>query len=104
MDLCGPLHTKSLNGARYFLLFVDDYNRFCSVYFLKNKSEVFEEFVRFKAAVERETGCKLKLIRSDNGGDIMSQILEEHLKKEGNKHQLTVPYTPRQNGVSEGRN
>ena len=94
MDLCCPIHNESLNGAGYFLLFVDDYNRFCSVYFLKNKSEVFEESVRFKATVERETGYKLKMVRFDNGGEFTFQKLEEQLTREGIKHQLTVPYKP----------
>ena len=33
-----------------------------------------------------------------------SQKLEEHLTREGIKHQLTVPYTPQQNGVSKRKN
>ena len=40
-DICGPLPTL-LRGCRYFLLFVDDFNRMTWVYFLKQKSEAFE--------------------------------------------------------------
>ena len=98
------MQTESLNGARFFLLFVDDFSRYCWVYFLKHKSEVAEIFIRFKTAVERETECKLKMLRSDNGGEFTSRMLEEFLTKEGIKHQLTVPYTPQHNGVSERRN
>jgi hypothetical protein len=54
-DVCGPMHNESLNGSKYFLLFVDDYSRFCWIYFLKSKSYAFAEFVKFKAAVELET-------------------------------------------------
>lgn len=32
-DLCGPTKTKSIGGAHYFLLFVDDYSRMVFVYF-----------------------------------------------------------------------
>jgi hypothetical protein len=67
-DVCGPMHNEFLNGLKYFLLFVDDYSRFCWVYFLKSKVDVFAEFVRFKTTVELETGNKLKMLRSDNGG------------------------------------
>jgi len=103
-DVCGPMHNESLNGSKYFLLFVDDYSRFCWVYFLKSKADVFAEFVRFKTTVELETGNKLKMLRSDNRGEFTSQKFEGYLAKEMIKHQLTVPYTPQQNGVSERRN
>ncbi|CAH2100913.1 unnamed protein product [Euphydryas editha] len=32
-DLCGPMENLSLGKARYFLLFVDDFSRMCTVYF-----------------------------------------------------------------------
>lgn len=38
MDLCGPMSEESLGGNRYFYLFVDDYSRWCWVFFIKNKS------------------------------------------------------------------
>jgi transposase InsO family protein len=103
-DVCGPMHNESLNGSKYFLLFVDDYSRYCWVYFLKSKSDVFAEFVKFKAAVELQTGNRLKILRSNNEGEYTSRQFEAYLVKEGIKHQLTVPYTPQQNGVSERRN
>jgi hypothetical protein len=43
-------------------------------------------------------------LRSDNGGEYTSRQFEAYLAKEGIKHQLTIPYTPQQNGVSERRN
>jgi hypothetical protein len=49
------MHNESLNGSKYFLLFIDDFSRYCWVYFLKSKADVFAEFVKFKAAVELET-------------------------------------------------
>ena len=60
--------------------------------------------MRFKAAAEKESNCSLKILRSDNGGEFTSHKFEEYLVKEGIKHQLTIPYTPQQNGVSERKN
>lgn len=40
-DLCGPMETKSIGGARYFFTLIDDHSRMVFVYFLKNKSDVF---------------------------------------------------------------
>ena len=43
-DVCGPMQTKSLSGAYYFLIFIDDRTRYTWVYFITNKSDVFEYF------------------------------------------------------------
>lgn len=56
VDLCGPMKTKSLGGSRYFLLFIDDYSRISWVYFLNFKSKTFENFKKFKALVEKQSG------------------------------------------------
>ena len=52
-DLCGPMQTRSLGSAYYFLLFIDDCTRFTWVYFLRNKSHTFEYFKEFRSMVEK---------------------------------------------------
>ena len=52
-DLCGPMNTESFGGSYYFLLFTDDFSRMSWVYFLKSKSETFQNFRIFKAMVEK---------------------------------------------------
>ena len=52
-DVCGPMQTMSIGGARYFLIFVDDRSRFTWVYFIRRKSDVFEYFKEFKNMVEK---------------------------------------------------
>ena len=47
IDLCGPTKTTSLNGEKYFMLFIDDYSRIVWVMFLKHKSEAFDCFKFF---------------------------------------------------------
>jgi len=37
-DLCGPMQTQSLGGCRYFILFIDDFTKYTSIYFLKSKN------------------------------------------------------------------
>ena len=51
-DVCGPMKTPSQNGNRYFMLFIDDFTRMTWVYFLKEKSEVFGFFKKFKQFVK----------------------------------------------------
>ncbi|KAG8503695.1 hypothetical protein CXB51_001703 [Gossypium anomalum] len=99
-DMCGPMKTESLNGSRYFILFIDDSTRYCWIYFLKNKSEVVQAFLKFKIAAETETGCKLKSIRSDNRTEYISAQFQDICARAGIKHQLTNVYTPQQNGPS----
>ncbi|EOY16575.1 Uncharacterized protein TCM_035373 [Theobroma cacao] len=53
-DVGGPVNTASLNGSIYYVIFIDDFSRYYWIYFLKNKSEVFEKFKIFKALVENE--------------------------------------------------
>lgn len=72
-DLCGPMQTPSLAGSQYFLTFIDDFTRKTWVYFLKNKSEVFEKFQNFKAFVENQSGLHIKVLRTYRGGEYISR-------------------------------
>jgi hypothetical protein len=54
--------------------------------------------------VERETGKKLKVLRTDNGGEFTSVTFGEYYAGEGIKSHHSAPYTPQQNGVVERRN
>lgn len=103
-DICGPMRTTSLGGCRFFVLFIDDHSRKMFVQFLKHKSDVFDAFKLFKSRVERETGRKIKTLRTDNGCEYLSSQFSGFLDSEGIKRQLTVQYTPQQNGVAERAN
>ena len=71
-DVCGPMSTLSLSGHEYYVTFIDDYSRKTWIYFLRTKDEVFALFKEFKALVENQTGKKIKVLRSDNGGEFTS--------------------------------
>ena len=71
---------------------------------MRHKSETFEKFKEFQNEVENQLGKKIKLLRSDRGGEYMSQEFDDHLKNRGIVPQLTPPGTPQRNGVSERRN
>ncbi|GJS53029.1 retrotransposon protein, putative, ty1-copia subclass [Tanacetum coccineum] len=103
-DVCGPLRHVSRQGASYFITFTDDYSRYGYVYLLKHKHKVFETFKVFKNEVENQLGKTIKAIRSDRGGEYISQEFKDYLKANGIVQQLTPPYTPQHNGVSERRN
>ena len=70
----------SMSQAKYALNFIDDFSRYCWVYFLKLKSEFFYHFKVFKPLVENQSGRKLKILRSDNGGEYVKSELINILK------------------------
>ncbi|KAH9650285.1 hypothetical protein KPL70_026315 [Citrus sinensis] len=69
-----------------------------------DKSEVFETFKKFKAAVEKESGYQIKAMRSYRGGEFTSKEFLEFCEANGIRRPLTVPRSPQQNGVAERKN
>ena len=63
-DLCEPITLQSYGGARYFILFVDDYSRMVTVMYLKEKSKAFQVFKWYLDRVENEASKNLKCLRS----------------------------------------
>ena len=61
-----------MGGVRYFVLFIDDFFRRCWVYPIRRKADVFVVFKIFKARVEFESEKKIKCLRTDNGGEYIS--------------------------------
>lgn len=103
-DICSPISPISNSGKRYLLCFIDDFSRKGWVYFLKEKSEAFIHFKQFKRKVEKETGKNLKCLRTDRGGEFISNEFTDYCKCQGIRRQLTTAYTPQQNGTAERRN
>ena len=69
-------NTKSCGGAEYFLPFTDDNTRYVWVYPLKQNIIIIiiiiNQFLEWKAAAEKCSGCKLKTLRTDNSGEFTS--------------------------------
>ncbi|BES91891.1 Hydra magnipapillata [Nesidiocoris tenuis] len=98
-DVCGPFE-KSVSGFKYYVMFKDDFSRYKFVYFLKNKSDVKFRLSQFLAEV-KNSGYKIQVILSDNGGEFDCHDVRKILAKEGVKQRLTMPYTPQQAGCVE---
>lgn len=103
-DLCGPITPSTRSGNKYVFVLIDDHTRYMWTILLKEKSEVFEKFKRFKTMVEAETKLKVQTFRTDRGGEFTSREFNEFCDREGVKRHLTAPYSPQQNGVVERRN
>jgi transposase InsO family protein len=71
---------------------------------LKSKDEVFSKFKEFKALIENLSERNIKILRSDNGGEYTSKEFVIFFKDVRIKREITTPYNPQKNGVSERKN
>ncbi|KAE8694473.1 hypothetical protein F3Y22_tig00110783pilonHSYRG00316 [Hibiscus syriacus] len=93
-DVWGSSPVPTIVGSLYYVTFIDDSTRKAWVYFLKKKSEVFDNFRKWKAMVENETGLKVKRLRSDNGKEYRNRRFRDFCANNGIKMETTVPITP----------
>jgi hypothetical protein len=69
MDICGPFPVKSVDGFDSFITFTDDFSRYGYIYLIKERSKALDKFKVFKAKVENQHNIKIKIVRSDCGGE-----------------------------------
>ena len=101
-DLGDLKHIMTKGGKKFYVTFIDDCSRFTRVYLLRNKDEAFDMFLNYKAEVENQLDRKIKMIRSDRGGEYIP--LNDYCEKERIIHEVTLPYSPESNGVVERKN
>ncbi|SGY86518.1 BQ5605_C009g05824 [Microbotryum silenes-dioicae] len=94
----------SFGGHRYMLVIVDDYSRKQWCLLLTYKSDVFHRLRDWILEVENATGDRVKTIRSDNGGEFTLRTFVDFCVAKGIRRELTIPYTPQQNGRVERTN
>ena len=103
-DLCDFKSTPTRGGKNYYISFIDDCSKFCYVYLINSKDEALNMFKIYKAEVENQLDKRIKILRSDRGGEYESNEFAEFCSTHGIIHQTTAPYTPMQNGVAERKN
>ena len=97
-----PVRTPS--GFPYFVAFHDDASAFHAVYPLRQKSDAFDAFVRFKTWAEKQTGQHLKVLQDDKGGEFVGARWDTYFSLHGIEHRRTARNRPEQNGVAERAN
>lgn len=93
-----------LGGKSYFLLIVDDHSLYMWVELLASKDEALWYFKKIMMVAEVESGRRLKVFRTDRGGEFNSGAFVTFCSERGIKHNSTTPYSPQQTGVVERRN
>ncbi|MCO5578508.1 hypothetical protein L7F22_032351 [Adiantum nelumboides] len=98
------MESISLTGSFYSQTFIDDFSRYTTIYFLKQKSQALSCFQEYCNLVVRQHDLPVQILLSDNGGEYISHAFQNFCKNEGIQQKFTVPYTSQQNGVSERKN
>jgi transposase InsO family protein len=91
-------------GQRYFMTMIDDASRYFYVYLLKTKNKTLNFFKIYKDEVENELEKKIKIFRSDRGGEYFSNEFDLFCVEHGIIHKRTPPYSSQSNGVVKRKN
>ncbi|CAI7731261.1 unnamed protein product, partial [Closterium sp. NIES-54] len=107
VDVWGPDPVGGTDRKRYFLLVVDDYTRYTTVFPLRRKVDVSGVLI----PLIRATRCQLRdrlsrdlpilRLHSDKGGEFSSDLLAEFCQDKGIRQSFTLPASPQQNGIAE---
>jgi len=89
-DLCRPMERDSIGDSKHFLLIKDDYSHYRIVYFIKYKSEVKHLIENLIHKIKTDSGCKVKVLLTDNGLEFVNKKITSVLQKYGISHQTTV--------------
>ncbi|CAI7742390.1 unnamed protein product [Closterium sp. NIES-53] len=109
MDVWGPARVSGQGREWYFLLVVDDYTRYTTVFPLRSKGEVVDVLIPWIRTVRLQLrerfGQDLPVLRlhSDRGGEFSSDLLRDFCHGEGILQPFTLPASPQQNGIAERR-
>ncbi|CAI7774764.1 unnamed protein product [Closterium sp. NIES-53] len=101
LDVWGPAPTLGPERERYFLVVIDDYSRYTTVFPLAKKSEVTSTLIWWLLASEATRGSRVRCLHSDRGGEFCSGALAGFCGEQGIRQSWTLPESPEQNGVVE---
>ena len=99
-DLWGPSRIPNRTYKKWFITFIDDHIGLCWVYLLTDKTEVRSVSMNFHSMIQTQFHTKIKILRTDNGTNLLSIYLQENCII----HQSSCVDTPQQNGVAERKN
>ena len=97
-DVWEPSPVANIGGSRYFVVFIDDYSRYCWIFPMKSRSEIIPIYSNFAKMVETQFFKCIKTFRSDNALEYTQYAFQALLHSYGTVHHLTCPGTSQQNG------
>ncbi|CAI5478775.1 unnamed protein product [Closterium sp. Yama58-4] len=109
MDVWGPACVRGQGQKRYFLIVVDDYSRYTTVFPLRAKGDVPGVLIPWISRARLQLGKRFHSdfpvlrLHSDRGGEFASDLLAAYCAEHGIEQSFTLPASPQQNGVAERR-
>ncbi|CAI7742396.1 unnamed protein product [Closterium sp. NIES-53] len=100
MDVWGLASVIGQGGERYFLLVVDDYTRYTTVFPLQSKADVCGVLIRSIRAARLQLRAKFRQdlpilrLHSDRGGEFSSRLLKVFCGAEGIVQTFMLPASP----------
>ncbi|CAI7832871.1 unnamed protein product [Closterium sp. NIES-54] len=107
MDVWDSARVCGQDRGRYFLLVVDNYTRYTTVFPLRSKGEVPDVLipwilaVRLKLREQFRTNLPVLRLHSDRGGEFSSDLLRDFCRGEGILQSFTLPASLQKNGIAE---
>jgi hypothetical protein len=98
------MQVRTIGGARYFTGLLDDASRWSEVCLTATKSDATQAVLAKIEELENQAGKRIKVLRSDRGGEFTSGLLKDYCVSKGIVLETTAPYTPQQNGAAERLN
>nr|GEV23086.1 ribonuclease H-like domain-containing protein [Tanacetum cinerariifolium] len=91
----------SESGIKYYAIFLDYFSHFVWVYPLHKKSDLFDNFVAFRAYVNKQFNVDIKALQCDHGGEYDNTYFHDLFRQNGTQFWFSCPRTSQQNGKSE---
>ena len=103
-DMSG-IQELSIDGKKYFITFIDDFSRYCWIYFTlhKDAKTIRDIYEIWRADAENKAGEPVSYLQTDVGGEYQKQMAEI-LKTSGVTHLKSPPYSHESNGLAERQN
>jgi hypothetical protein len=103
-DVWGPSSVQTPGHKTYYASFTDDHTRYMTITLLAAKSDTFEAYRNYEAWAKTQHDTAIKCLRSDRGGEYLSDEFSRHLKAARTERKLTMHDTPQSNGIAEHLN
>jgi transposase InsO family protein len=104
-DMSGIQEPSIVDGYQYFITFIDDYSRYCWVYFTKRKdaATIRAIYGEWQCDAVNKANKPVSFLQTDGGGEYQADMAKI-LKDSGTTHLLSPPYSHESNGLAERQN
>lgn len=103
-DLKGPIAPRNKRGHKYMVTFIEYLSNYVRVFTARYKHKAAAMFLHSVAWFENEFNCRIRVLRTDGGGEYDTQTVDLFCKPSGIRRQKTEAGTPQSNGKAERMN